>query len=144
MICAIQILANGIKMGGASPVGLARVVRLRVDWRRPARAGCGRTRRGLRARRLAAGSARLPFRTGNGDCRIDRFDLARERAAIACERAWILRMKLSPPAHGDAECGDGGDEDQRAAFTGSGHAHKVRARSARSVTNSTRLQLHHR
>ena len=59
----------------------------------------------------------------------------REGGAIAGEGAGILRMKLMPASDRDAERGNGGDENQGAAFTWSGHARKMCMLGAPSVTN---------
>ena len=47
-------------------------------------------------------------------------------------------MKLAPPAHGNTERGNGGEENEGAAFAGSRHALKVGASAPRSVTDSPR------
>ena len=144
MIARIECDADGIEVEAAVPVCLARITGARVDWCGLPGARFRRARDGRNPGRLrlcgirSARHTGLSLGTAHRDRRIDGFDLPRERGAIAGELGGVMRMKLAPAAHGNAERRDRGEEDEGAAFTGGRHARNVCAGASRSVTDSLR------
>jgi hypothetical protein len=131
VIPRVECEANRVEVETTIPVCLPRVPRSGVDRRGlpgPSPRGAWRDCRSRRRReggRVRAGAARdsrcgtvarFSLGTAHGDRGVDGFDLSGEPSAIAGEFRRIMRMKLTPPAHGDTECGNGREEEERAAL----------------------------